>query len=90
MAALEKGTVAREVVSVLSAIIGLMEAGEYIQAESMYYDRLGVGKNAWPLGVAMPGIHERKSRGKITPEKVASTCVCVDGRWCDADCVVQT
>jgi pre-mRNA-splicing factor 18 len=43
---------------------------DYIRAHNKYIE-LAIGNSAWPMGVTMVGIHERKSRSKISKKQVA-------------------
>jgi hypothetical protein len=43
---------------------------DYIKAYDKYIE-LAIGKSAWPMGVTMVGIHERKGRSRIFKSQIA-------------------
>ena len=54
----------------LMQIITSCEEGDYVSASNSYF-RLAIGNAAWPMGITMVGIHERKGREKIASANVA-------------------
>ncbi|KAJ1910941.1 hypothetical protein IWQ60_010389 [Tieghemiomyces parasiticus] len=59
-----------DVMAKLVDIVALLQAREYVQANSVYL-QLSIGNAPWPIGVTMVGIHERSGRSKIASNQVA-------------------
>ena len=54
----------------LRDIVCYCEEGDYVNASNSYF-KLAIGNSAWPMGITMVGIHERKGREKISSSNIA-------------------
>jgi len=51
------------------------EEGDFVGACTAYFD-IAIGRAAWPMGLTMVGIHERKARDQISSRNIAREFLC--------------
>lgn len=68
---LRKRKLAKNILDSLKSIFEAAAEREYVRANSLYLERLAIGKAPWPMGATMVGIHARAAREKIGEDKIA-------------------
>lgn len=68
---LRKRKLAKNILDSLKSIFEAAAEREYVLANSLYLERLAIGKAPWPMGATMVGIHARAAREKIGEDKIA-------------------
>lgn len=68
---LRKRKLSRDILNALHSIFAATANRDYVQANTLYLERLAIGNAPWPMGATMVGIHARAAREKIGEDKIA-------------------
>lgn len=68
---LRKRKLSKTILDALQDIFDVAAQRDYMQAMSLYLERLAIGNAPWPMGATQVGIHSRAAREKIGEDKIA-------------------